>query len=853
MKKKLTWLYWLLPIAVICSSFFVLGTDASFYIRWWLTFFLLGVVFMPFSASIFKGSNDAGYLFSKPLSLVLTTFTMWTLSYLHILPFRLVSIIIIILVFAIGIFLSKKSRNNLYIALQKPKAIRLMAVEETIFAAALLFWSFARGLKPLLDSLEKPMDFGFMMSMMRTDFLPAQDMWYAQGNINYYYYGQYVYTFLTKLSGMQPDITYNLSMAATFALTLSLSFALCYMLLSFAMKKGTRLFGIAPALGGAIGAFFVTLGGNSHSFFYGTGHPGNVVLKFLQDKGWLAKLLPAASEMVQDSEYKGINITDFWFANSTRFIGYNPSTHDKTIHEFPYYSFLVADLHAHLINLTFVLLFIALLVVLLNSSKLMVAARNFWKTDSFLIRNNEKKWIHRELSTSVSLLKTTVTQPVFLLCSLLLGVFMMCNFWDFAVYLVVMSMALLIINLRGYGKLGTWETVPVFLFQVILIFIPFLLISNPILALLGFAVAVVLCFGLLLLVGDAFTITGAQISLLFFISHLVTLPFNLNFEPMAKSLALSLNHTPLFQLLVMWGTHIFIGMLLVIYIIRRRFVEKNDINAAAVRSRGRISQFLAGMNPVDLFVCGLFICGLIFVMLPEVVYVVDIYSGDYKRANTMFKFTYQAFVMLSLVIGYAVVRIAMTSSNASKVDYRWSFISIIMILSLIIPAYYPSVATKQWLGEFKIKNYQGLNGIDGLSDKDRLAAIDWINETIKGQPVILESYGDSYTEYNQITAYTGIPTVMGWQTHEWLWRTSKVIKDGYNQIVKPRQNDVQSMYEFKDDLVARSLFNKYKVEYIVVSTLEKTKFPAINEAKLKSLGEIVFQKTSIYIIKRNSK
>jgi len=852
MTKKLTLLFWLLPLGVVGSSFYFLGADAPFFIRWWLGFFLLGIVFLPFSSRIFKGTGDAGYLFSKPLALALSTFTMWTFSYLHILPFRFIPILAIVLCFAIGILFFKKNRIALADALQKPSTLRLMAIEEMMFAAALLFWSFARGLKPLLDSLEKPMDFGFMMSMMRTDFLPAQDMWYSQGNINYYYYGQYVYTFLTKLTGLQPDISYNLSMAATFALTLTLSFAFCYLLLSFAMKKGTKLFAIAPAIGGVIGAFFVTFAGNSHSFFYGTNHPGNFILKFLNDRGWLAKLLPTSAEMAAEADFSGINISDFWFANSTRFIGYNPSTHDKTIHEFPYYSFLVADLHAHLINLTFVLFFLALLVVLLNSSKLTVAARNFWRTDSLLIQNYDKKWFGKELATSRFLLTTTLKQPIFILCSMLLGIFMMCNFWDFAIYLVVMSMALLVINLRGYGKLGTWETIPVFLFQVILIFIPFLLISNPVLALLGFAVSVVLCFGLLLLVGDAFTITGAQISLLFFISHLITLPFNLNFEPISKSLALSINHTPLFQLLIMWGTHVFIGTLFLIYIIRRRTVEKKDLNSAVVRSRGRISRFLAGMNPIDLFVCGLFICGLLFLLLPEVVYVVDIYSGDYKRANTMFKFTYQAFVMLSLAIGYIVIRIAMTRSNASKVDYHWSFISIIMIISLIIPAYYPFVATNQWLGDFKIKNYQGLDGISGLADKERLAAIKWLNTNIKDQPVLLESYGDSYTEYNQISAYTGLPTVMGWQTHEWLWRTSKVVKDGYNQIVKPRQNDVQAMYEFKDDTIAKELFKKYEVSYIVVSSLERSKFPAINEEKLKALGNIVFENTSIYIIKVSS-
>jgi YYY domain-containing protein len=744
------------------------------------------------------------------------------------------------------VYLSKKNRNSILSALKNPKSIRLMAIEETIFASALLYWSTMRGRMPLLENLEKPMDYGFMMSLMRTDFLPAKDMWYSQGSINYYYYGQYLYTFITKLTGMQPVITYNLSLAATFALTLSLAFALCYLLLSYAKKRGTGLYKFAPVTGGAVGAFLVTLGGNSHSFFYGEGHPGNVVLQFLQDKGWLAWMLPSGTFSAGDADVQGINITDFWFANSTRYIGYNPTTHDKTIHEFPYYSFLVADLHAHLINLAFVLLFLALLAVLLHSTKMKAAARNFFRVDSLLIRSNDKQWLHKEMGASLHLLKTTLMQPIFLLCSLLLGTFMMCNFWDFAIYMVVISMALLIINLRGFGKLGSWETIPVFLFQIIVIFIPFLFLSNPFLAVAGFAVSAAICFALLLLTADAFTVTGAQLSLLFLISHAVTLPFNANFEPMAKSLSLCLTHTPLFQLLILWGTHLFIGLLFMIYIIRRRFAEKNDINASAARSRGKISQFLAGMNPMDLFVCGLFICGVIFITLPEFVYVVDIYSGDYKRANTMFKFTYQAFIMLSVVAGYAVVRMAMTKKRYSRIDRRWTFVAVIMALSLMIPAYYPFTATRQYYKNFDI--YDGLDGLDGLSDHDRQAAISWINGNIKGQPVMLESYGNSYTNYCQISAYTGLPTVVGWQTHEWLWRTSKKVTDGYSEIVKPRQADVRMMYEFTDETAARALFKKYEVEYIIVGLLERTNFQNINEEMLKSLGSVIFQNEGLYII-----
>jgi len=46
---------------------------------------------------------------------------MWTLSYLHIMPFSAISIGMIVIGFAVGIFASKKARNSLAAVLQKPK------------------------------------------------------------------------------------------------------------------------------------------------------------------------------------------------------------------------------------------------------------------------------------------------------------------------------------------------------------------------------------------------------------------------------------------------------------------------------------------------------------------------------------------------------------------------------------------------------------------------------------------------------------------------------------------------------------------------------------------------------------
>jgi uncharacterized membrane protein len=89
---------------------------------------------------------------------------------------------------------------------------------------------------------------------------------------------------------------------------------------------------------------------------------------------------------------------------------------------------------------------------------------------------------------------------------------------------------------------------------------------------------------------------------------------------------------------------------------------------------------------------------------------------------------------------------------------------------------------------------------------ENFEAINWINQNISGQPIMLEAVGDSYTLYNQISATTGLPTVQGWLVHEWLWR------GGYDQP-GARAADVEKIY-------TSSILNdeeKPSTEYIVVS------------------------------------
>ena len=245
------------------------------------------------------------------------------------------------------------------------------------------------------------------------------------------------------------------------------------------------------------------------------------------------------------------------------------------------------------------------------------------------------------------------------------------------------------------------------------------------------------------------------------------------------------------------------------------------------------------LEPSDIFIISLLASSWILIILPEIIYVKDIYIASHHRANTMFKLTYQAFVMLYLTTGYITIRtITLIKTITPKIIlclfYAVIFSSILSYSYFAINSYYGGLRT-----------YRGLSGETWLKDfyPSEGRAILWLRKNVPGQPVILEASGDSYTDYNVISAYTGLPTVSGWFVHEWLWR-------GSPEISQKRAGDIAEIYTSKDAKLTKELLKNYQVDYVIVSTFERDKYPNLYESKFKMLGKMVFSSgaTTIYQI-----
>lgn len=684
--------------------------DLTNIIKWFATFFLAGIIFTPLTFSIFSNFRDKGYIFSKIIGIAFISYSVFIVSWLKILPFSFPEIVLVSFAFLlINIYIAKKTD---FIEIFKEN-LKLIILEELIFLLGLIFWSFVRGNLPDINGLEKFMDFGMTNSILRSNYFPPVDMWYPPLTINYYYFGHLVTAVIMKASNITSSIGYNLMLASLFTLTFTSIFSLSLNL--FDNKK----FSLKALFSAFLSASLVTFGGNLTTIyaFFKAYMPMDKPVPF-----WTLPFLPFSFP------------NGYWYPNATRFIEY-------TIHEFPLYSFVVSDLHGHVLDIPFVLLTIALLYSI---------------------------YLSRQLKNGL-----------LILVGFLLAIMYMTNAWDGLIYLLL----------------------------TFFIFI-FVLFKKK-------------DFTINFLYKSALTIGG------FFV---FSLPFSLNFKPFVSGIGVicapkfltsigklgpflfeadHCQRSPIWQLIILYGFFYFFVISFILFI---RFNKNYKINLA------------------DKFIAFLIILSTILLIVPEFLYIKDIYPLHY-RANTMFKLSYEAFIMLSLSCGYIIIKIFSNIKSKKNAIFFLlpSFLLIYMVLS------YSVLAINSFYAD--LKTYKGLDGISYLKNlyPGDYYLINWLNKNVQGQPTVLEASGDSYTDYARISANTGLPTVIGWPVHEWLWR-------GTYDIVAPRIEDVSILYTSKDINETKRLIKKYNISFVVVSDLEKKKYTNLEEERFKAIGKLVFEK-----------
>ena len=786
MKQNREPIQWILPVctlaACISAAFFLMGAaDALCFLRWYVGILALGIGFYPLTSIVFRRFTDKGWLFSKTIGLLISGYVVWAMSCSGILAFtnrRALVVTIIAAGFCWTFFLGRSAD-------EKPSFSFILS-EEAAFAVIFFILTFIAGFRPEAQTTEKFMDYGFLASMLRSVELPPLDIWYGTERINYYYGGQYYAAYLARITWVPASRAYTLMRMMVGAFAFMLPFSLVHQMLreflesvdnahpgkASVVRKHKK--GLAD-LGAVLAGTAVAFAGNVHYVLYGL-------------FGKVFKL----------SGYE-----DYWFPSSTRYIGHNPLTDDQCIHEYPSYSIVLGDLHAHMVNIIFVLTVIAVIYTWLMEIRTRYADR---ASRQQLLLEEQLHRPKKYEKTPVLLrlfrfIGENVKEPRLYLAAFIIGVFRFTNYWDYVIYLTVALICIVFDAL--YTRWG-----------------------KPVVAIGGVLIHAVL-------------LTGIGVA--------ASMPFMMTFTTMVSGVALAENHSALYQLLILWGLPIAVLAVLaptVIAVCGRRKRAQKDL------------LFFHGAELQDFFALILGFCGLGLVLIPELVYVRDIYEDGFARSNTMFKLTYQAWIMFAVMMGYAFVRLfadlperISTQAMDGKVQIRSGGV-IRRVLTgalaavFLLTCFYFPYAVSCWYGNvFDLNAWQGLDAtayLDTAYPEDA-SAIRWLNQEVEFQPLILEAPGDSYSEYNVVSAMTGLPTLEGWYVHEWLWRNDP-------EDLNRKRNEIDFIYTSDDVDAVRRLLYKYDISYIYVGSCERALYPELNDRTLQKLGDVVFEDGSTYIV-----
>ena len=773
---------------------------------------LIALVTLPLTFVVFRPLADRGYLLGKALGILLVGLVVWLLASLQWMAFSRGSIALAIVMMAlvsIGILVFRWKEIIDFVRLRWATLL----VAELIFIAAFLAFVLVRMANPDLwhpyRGGEKPMDFAYLNAVLRSTIMPPYDPWFGGGYLNYYYWGQFLTAMLIRMTGIVPTTAFNLAVPTFFALTAGGVYSIVYNLVRSAGRNLDDSIGIlgtaprwSPVLVGLVGVAFVTVLGNLDGAIQ-VGHGvKNVIL--------------------------GQPFGEFDFWRSSRMMPPDPPGHEIT--EFPFFTFLFADLHAHMMAIPF-----TVLVVGLSLAVVLAAANRTKSTSRSAGRAAHVRGILRSKLMDVGVLRLAIL-------GIAVGSLAPLNTWDLPTYLIVAAAAILFAEFITHGGLG-------------LIVLLRAGVKAAFMAVAGFA---------------AF------------------LPYHLAGETFYNSVQSTTNSTTLWQFLAISGLFVFI---IGTFAVDELAGGARRQGAALWRRFGRLQAILDGEEgePVStpwlivLIVSALLLglaltaafTGVVGSTVPLVFALVMMLAvvgmsillrdrpdsaqlgfvlmlalvslclvigldflrveGDIDRLNSIFKFYLQVWVMLGIASAYLLWRLFRTQRSflphIASVRQVWLVVLVALVLS---SAVYPVLGTRDRLRD-RFAGYVTpltLNGVafmEGTAYREHsgdvidLASdyegIRWMQMNVEGSPIVLEGVTPSYRWGGRVAMYTGLPSVIGWQWHQEQQRW------GYAYEVGRRFSDVERIYSTQDSEAALELMRKYGVEYVYLGHLERIYFP----------------------------
>jgi YYY domain-containing protein len=831
-------------------------------ITWLLAVEIMSLALLPMAFSLFRALPDRGYLLTKPLGLLTVSWLVWMGTSLKVFHFERLSILgIVALVLVAGAVVARFTRGDIVGYFQRHW--RRILLSEVLFIGAFLVFYWIRSLDPDLwhpaRGGEKPMDLAYLNAVVRSTTMPPYDPWFAGGYLNYYYFGQFMTATLVKLTGILPEIAFNLAVPLFFAMTVGAAFSVVYNLAEATRKRirwrpgFQRINRNGPFMAALGGAVLLAVIGNlqgvvetAQRFARVVGdHPGQGMF-FVSG---LIEIVSGAWKVAST----GAHLVPFDYWAPSRMM-----PPQLSITEFPFFSFLFADLHAHVMAIPFdiAILGVSLSLVLGDRQALP-------QTGARQVRS----WL------------------VVVALALLIGALRPINSWDYPPFLVI-GIAAIFIGEWAVDRRMNWRVARgaagkavVLILLSIIFFYPFWheyhlfykgfhAVSlnqqdktTPLHQYLAhFGILLFACGGLVGGLAWRFFRRQTQPKIMIYVGTIAAI---LVLLVLAMAVSGQSKHLPItFEGLSASG---FLGDLLsnnipvvafsIVFIALLAVLAWREIQSRRPDSGVRL--FLFTMMAIALALSAM----------------VDIITldGDIERMNTVFKFYIHVWLLLALTgafgIWYVMGVLRRHSKQASEPPAHnlitapkagWAIVLVVLVGGGLI---YPIAGTRARVDTSeRFPQYQGHtnDGMDYMQyavyndETGTMAltydyqAIQWMRENVKGSPVIVEGSSPEYRWSARFSIYTGLPTVIGWGWHE------KQQRGEFEYMVTERENDLTQFYSSPDTSVADDFLRKYQVQYVIVGQLERDYYSQEGIAKFAQMSghelDLVYQndQTQIY-------
>ena len=784
--------------------------DWAPWLVWLIAIEIVFLAALPLAARLMRWLPDRGVVLARPLGLLLVSWLVWMGASLGVWTFSRTSVALSILLLA-GASGALLYRNRWLIALAK-RHWKYIASVEVLFIAAYLAFVLVRAANPDLWHAwrggEKPMDMAYLIAVVKSSTFPPYDPWYAGGFINYYYFGFVPVAALIRLTGIVPEVAYNLALPMLFAFTVTGVFSVGYNLAEALRQRSAQMvrrWNRSPVWAGVGAALLVTV---------------------LANVDGAAQLLQGAWSSIGDGDFGRF---DFW--RSSRLM-----PDQIAINEFPFWTFLFGDLHAHLISLPFQLLALGLAANLVLGARKALPMRRLlpalmglaFVVGAFAAINTWEVPAYGLLGLAaiaiVLLVRGGPPEPMTLAKGLLLAVL----FWGvlYATWLPFHQNY----EVPASGvKLSEWRTVlwQYLAIHALLLFTAFSWLVFETRQLfkqtapesentggMGWRGRAVLAVGVLLLAlaGGVFVWS----------------------DTLREWLTAAL-----LSLAILWASAVAL-----IWLLRR------SERAAPVRLLLLVMLVLAlGIG-----------VGVDFVTV----------ENDIDRMNTVFKLYLNAWVLFGVVggVGLWLLLVSGAIRFSAKVGKVWLGALAVLVLASAI---FPVLGTRARLADrfdtdvgvtLDGRAYQTSTVYGDPAEPDKglpgaryaltydAEAIDFIRANVEGSPVFLEGVtAHAYRWPPRVAKYTGLPVVVGWQWHQIQQRGAGGAEPA---AVRGRIYDVSLMYETESERLFLDLASEYGVEYVYVGPSERVYFPGPGldkfEAMVGSSLEVFFanQEVTVY-------